>query len=582
MASVKKIAAQDFSRLHLFQVRNRKMCLDVNSARVIRLSGEAWRVLQALDAAAGCGHLPEEAAGDSFSEEAVAEIEERMEARSLFTDPIPYDPRLHPLPKVESAILNLTHICNLGCSYCFMEFPEVREHYGGSKSRMSMETAQAAVDFLHARSRRGATITFFGGEPLLEIELLKNTVIYGEAKYKGWFHWNVITNGTRLNEDARRFLDEYDVSVIVSLDGARQSHDKLRPYKGGKGSYDDIMGNLQHMQGREAGLKINVTFADPTADLLGAYDELRSQGLDAMRFEKAAMPSGSLLSLSPRKVDGVREALEEMAARYLEGLERGEQLRIDNFQDVVYRTNAGEPRRRGCDTGVGYLAIAADGTVYPCHKFIGNPRFAIGSVNGEFDASFGQAIWNRPVETRNVCSTCWARNHCGGYCVADNDMRAGDFFTPDPVTCDLIRATIERGIWVHEELRERAPAALVRLLGWKYLTPDETPERNPDAAVVSREPLVLELWDSRHELNWLASEVWELCDGARSVDQIVAEVQTSCPGAGGGMVDDDVRDLLTKLVGKGLVRTQASAVAMSERDGGRPVLHQIASAPAPS
>jgi len=556
---LKKIASQDFSRIHLFKVKARKFLIDIHSARIVRLSEPSWNLLN--DLANG------KALKDFSAPEASArEVWEYIDAGNLFTHSIPYDSRLHPLPLVESAILNLTHACNLDCSYCFMKFPNVKARYGESKIRMDYKTAKASLDFLHKHSRPKMSVNFFGGEPLLEFNLLRRIIDYGDEKYPGWFQWNITTNGTLLDRSVQQFLDARKVSVIVSLDGSKPTHDRLRRYKSGQSTYDDILRNVLRMRGREAGLKVNVTYAGSTADLLKAYRNLRSHGIGTLRFEKATLPPGHPLAVGQDKRAVIRSAFDEIATRYLEELQQGKGVRIDNLCDIIYRANAGEPRRRSCDMGCGYLAVAADGRIYPCHKMIGDMRFAIGEVTGTLDLSHGEMIWNRPAETRETCASCWARTYCGGCCVADNFLHnCGNFFTPDAVSCEIARDTIEIGIWLHEELREKCQEALSRLLGWKYLSQKDKPIRNPAVQIVSSGPLILQIWDSQHELDSLAATIWAACDGIRTVETITNEIQTIYRNRNPRMIGEDVHGILTKLVAKGLAVTGGSFGSVLEQ-----------------
>lgn len=569
MSAIESIRQQDFERIHLFQRRGRKLCLDVNSARVVRVSDAAWDLLSTLSrGAAGSGD------DRVHSQAAVDEVDARIAAGSFFTEPQAYDPSMDPLPVIDSAILNLTHRCNLGCAYCFMEFPEVKDHYGRSGTRMPWETAVASLAFLREHGRQGTTVTFFGGEPLLEFDLLRRIVEHAETAHAGWFRFNIISNGTLMSDEIRGFLDEHRVSMIVSLDGTRTAHNTHRPYKSGRGSYDDILKTVSALHDRPSGLKVNVTYTDSTADVQDSYEALRGMQVRTMRFEKAVVPPDDNLALAPDRVNRVGAAFGDMVAGLRDRLVAGDNVQVDNFTDILYRANAGQPRRRGCDVGVGYVAIAADGGVYPCHKFIGNLGFRAGDVWTGFDRAFGQQIWNRPVETRTACKTCWARHYCGGYCVADNHLRnSGDFFEPDPASCDIIRSTVEQGIWLHEELREQAPQALQRCLGWKHVEEGEALTRSPRARVVESarvrpeggqaadgEALTVDVGRATFRIGGVGRRVWALTAEPATMAGLCRAMVAEHPSVDRRLVEDDVRDIVTKFVTNGVLMTSASTV----------------------
>jgi uncharacterized protein len=547
-----RIREQDYSRVHLFEIKSRRLCLDVNSARVARISDEAWEILHDFKIGASV-------AASRVGERAAGEIVSRIDAGNLFTAPVPYEAALDPAPRLSSAVLNLTHRCNLGCKYCFMRFPEVRERYGDSRLRMSAETGVRGIDFLHDHSDRGMSVNFFGGEPLLEFSLLKELVEYASKSYPDWFTFSITTNGTLLTREVADFLVEHDIGSIVSLDGHETAHDLLRPYADGRGSYNDIVRNLRHVLRGTSSVKVNVTYAGPTGDVLRAYRALREIGVRTLRFEKAGLPAGDSLTLEGAGLHDVTASVSAIAECFLQDVMDRQDVQVDNFTDVIRRVNLGEPRRRGCDVGVGYLAIASDGSVYPCHKMIGNQKFILGSVYTRFDRSFWEEVWHRTAESRGTCDSCWAKWYCAGRCVADNHFRSGgDLFEPDPDSCEIIKATIENGIWLEEVLRDESPASLHRLLDWRYVDPSFRPWRNPEARLAGRDPFTLELRSGRHQLNGLARTVWELCDGVNTAETIADRVRSRYPEADVRLVGDDVAYTLSTLVARGLIISVAA------------------------
>jgi uncharacterized protein len=552
-----RIREQDYSRVHLFEIKSRRLCLDVNSARVARISDEAWEILRDFSN----GTSVEQVASRVKARQ-VGEIVSRIDAGNLFTAPAPYERALDPAPRLSSAVLNLTHRCNLGCRYCFMRFPDVRERYGDSRLRMSAETAFRSLDFLHDCSDPGMSVNFFGGEPLLEFSLMKELVEYATKKYPDWFVFSITTNGTLLTREVADFLIEHNIGSIVSLDGHQAAHDLLRPYADGRGSYEDIVRNIRRVLQGTSSVKVNVTYAGPTADVLRAYGALREMGVRVLRFEKAGLPAGDSLTLEGGDVHDVAASVSGIAEQFLRDVMDGEDVEVDNFTDVIKRANLGEPRRRGCDLGVGYLAIASDGSVYPCHKMIGNQEFLLGSVYTSFDRSLWEDVWHRTADSRGTCDSCWAKWYCAGRCVADNHFRSGgDLFQPDPDSCEIIKATIENGLWLEEELRSGSPASLHKLLDWRYVGQGSSPRRNPEVRTVSSDPFTLELWSGRHQFNGLARTVWELCDGVNTAAAIVDRVRRRYPEVDARLIGDDVGYTLSAMVSRGLIVSGAPGEA---------------------
>lgn len=339
------------------------------------------------------------------------------------------EPQTQPSP-VRYSALCVTHNCNLRCTYC----------YAGPKSKRSMspETARRSVDFLAEVSTDPCTITFFGGEPLTELALLRETVTYSEAEYGSRIQFRMSTNGTLLNPETMAFLRDHDIHFVLSLDGDEAQHDANRRFAGGRGSYAKIVKNLPDVFGfNPYTLAVSVVSPNTAQRVAAGVRHLFSRG-----FRYVLQTLDYSAAWERPHVDVLRDQYQELADFYAAALRKGEKIYYSPFDERI-KTWAQRPYGPGdlCDLANTQIAIAASGALYPCVQFIGedDPKDrenAIGDVFGGFSESRREFFIQENRAERESCRGCALSGRCATYCGCVNWRATGDLRTIPPIICE--------------------------------------------------------------------------------------------------------------------------------------------------
>lgn len=458
---------------HLFSLLGRHFWVDVASGAVHELDPLTHEVLAAAVAVADATgavsvaalvgrlaprHDPADVRG------VLAELAELCRQGLLFT---PDTGRPHPANAATPAVrlshlcLHVVHGCNLRCDYCFAGDGDY-----GKPETMAAATARAAVAFFaaHAGPYPELGLEFFGGEPLLNLEAIAAAVDAArrlEADLGRRFRFSISTNGTLFSAPVRRFLVEHDFDVVVSLDGRPEVHDARRRLAGDQGSYDRIVAGARAlaaaMRGGRLALRGVFTRHNPAfvADAL----HLADLGFASVSIEPVAgQPDGS--ALCPATAARAEAAYAELAQALVERLRAGQAA--PEFPPLGF--SPGQPLaysrcERGCGAGRSYLAVAPSGAVFPCHRFVHRPEFAIGRVSEGITAPAVQARFAEPhVQGKPACAGCWARYYCGGGCHANAVEAHGTILQPDPLECRLRLKRLEVAFWLQAEQADLAGA----------------------------------------------------------------------------------------------------------------------------
>jgi uncharacterized protein len=324
------------------------------------------------------------------------------------------DPPLHALS------LAIAQKCNLGCTYCYAQ----QGDFGGAAKNMTRETADQAVDLLVAGAEPGArlNLAFLGGEPLVNRATLHAVTRRGAelARSRGLrLTFSITTNGTLLTEADAAFFEEFGFAVTVSLDGPGEVHDRLRPYKGGKGSFDRVMSNVRRLLSLQRRMQVTarVTVTPKNLRLRDTLDEFLAAGFHSVGF--------SPLLRSPNGGDEMQaDSLEVMLGEMIDcgrKFERrsgaGERYAFANMVNAMREIERGTHRPYPCGAGAGYLGVSADGDLAACHRFVGDHEGAMGNLRDGVDRT-QQSAWlaGRHVHRQEPCRQCWARYLCGGGC----------------------------------------------------------------------------------------------------------------------------------------------------------------------
>ncbi len=443
--------------IHKFEQGGMYILLDVNSGAVHVIDRMTYELLDSFDGtnddeaiSAMAGRYPE-----NDLREVLGELHELIDAKQLFAPDIEVPMTFAAEGVVKSMCLMVAHDCNLRCGYCFAGTGE----YGGKRELMSREVGEAAVEYIieHSRGRKHCEIDFFGGEPLVNLPVVRHVTEYVRRREKETgkvFKLTLTTNGLSLHEEVRNWLNENHVSLVLSLDGRREIHDRMRPDAGGNGTYDRVLKNFKAMvesrEGKDYYLRGTYTKynLDFTADVLSMADE----GFDILSVEPVVAKDAPY-AIEEEDLPRVYEEYDRLTEAYLERYHAGKGFFFFHFNMDLSNGPCVAKRLSGCGAGHEYYAVAANGDLYPCHQFVGREGYRLGSVfegvtNKELPRYFREShVLNKPK-----CHDCWARFFCSGGCHANADLFHGDIREPYEVGCAIQKKRLECAIRVQAEL----------------------------------------------------------------------------------------------------------------------------------
>ncbi|HHY24675.1 MAG TPA: thioether cross-link-forming SCIFF peptide maturase, partial [Clostridiaceae bacterium] len=284
---------------------------------------------------------------------------------------------------IKALCLHVSHDCNLSCEYCFAS----KGDYKSGRSLMSKDVALKAVDYLVANSghRHNIEIDFFGGEPLMNFDVVKEVVAYGkelENKTGKKFHFTITTNGILLDKEKINFINKYMDNVVISIDGRKEVHDSIRCDRGGRGSYDRIVPLAQKLVNQRNGKDyfIRGTFTSKNLDFSKDVMHLSELGFREISVEPV-VGSGDKLFIQEQDVPVVLNEYEKLALEYLKWLQEGKDIRFYHFNINLYGGPCIYKRITSCGAGFEYFAVSPEGHLYPCHQFVGQKEFIMGDLN---------------------------------------------------------------------------------------------------------------------------------------------------------------------------------------------------------
>jgi uncharacterized protein len=478
---------------HAFERLGRHILFDVDTLHYYESTPVVHALVQALQAGTD---EPVRALRGCFPRRDVhAAMQQLRECGLLRPGPAPAGrarPRLRKRLGIRHLELMVTHACNMRCRYCYGSDDhdgwQGAEHlYGSSQAGMSWDTARKGVDFLFEASgpQKELSVIFFGGEPLLEFDLIKRVVAYVRAKERDTgkrVDFSLSSNGVNLSQEVVDFLVREDISCQVSIDGPATIHDQNRVLASGKGSYDSVMHGVRRLLDKRPGrVSARVTVAAGRVDLPKVADHLLNLGFGSIHAEPVI---GNACGLALKEADLAHfEQQTEHLAKYL--VRRVRDGRIFNFSNLVRHVRQirviDQRLAHYCGAARTYLALDQDGAFYPCHRFVGMPEYRMGDLEIGFDDRLQKRILGLTVDDRPGCKDCWARYLCGGGCWKHAVDVNGGLERPDEATsCRLIKHQIECAMAITGALRVEDK----ELLGDAYARHEE-PYKLPDTGSTS-------------------------------------------------------------------------------------------------
>jgi uncharacterized protein len=368
---------------------------------------------------------------------------------------------------LKTLVLHLTEACNLGCVYCYHA---QKEQTTKKKGWMTSEVAQKAIGFLfdQSGSLQHVTVVFFGGEPLLNFDLLTATVRYAKEearKRNKEVDFALTTNGTLLTQEVIRFLHANRIGVTVSIDGHEEAHDQNRSYPDGSPSYKVIAPKIQDLiqQANARPVVARVTLAGDPEGVPQILNHLLALGFSEVGFGPVTTDDPSF-QLDWGRMDLLLGQFKELAERFLSTALAGEFMGFSNLIDLLVSLHEGDIKHHSCGAGLGLFSVAPDGGLYLCQRFTGEEPFRMGDV---FEGLHHQrvAFFRRQadIQQRGECRRCWVRNMCAGGCYHEAWIREGSYLDPNSHYCEWIKRWVEIGLDAYGRLALTCPDYLDRL-----------------------------------------------------------------------------------------------------------------------
>ena len=391
--------------------------------------------------------------------EAIDEIQTLIDSEMLFTEDVYED--LVPAfknrnPVVKAICLHVAHDCNLACSYCFAEEGE----YHGPRGLMSTEVGKAAIDYLvkNSANRHNLEVDFFGGEPLMNFDVVMELVEYArsiEKEANKNFRFTITTNGVLLDDAKQKYINENMYNVVLSLDGRKEVNDHVRKTHKGTGSYDLITPKFQKMaeSRNQENYYVRGTFTRYNLDFAKDVLHLADLGFKQISVEPVVAPLDMPYALQEEDIPGLCAEYEVLAKEMIKRNGQDNDFNFFHYNIDLAQGPCAHKRLAGCGSGTEYLAVTPEGDLYPCHQFVGMEEFKMGDIHtGVVTKELQKEFEQCNVYSKPKCKDCWAKFYCSGGCVANSYNFHQDMHDVYDIGCELQRKRVECAIGIQAEL----------------------------------------------------------------------------------------------------------------------------------
>ena len=451
--------------VHKYKLNGYNIALDVNSGAVHILDDISYDILDILN--------------DSINKEINNNILEKLELKYNKNDIIESYNELYNLYKnnqlfskdeyepftkmlenspIKAMCLNVAHDCNLRCEYCFAS----KGDFGQGRMLMPFEVGKKAIDFLIENSgdRHNLEVDFFGGEPLMNFDVVKHIVDYArsiEKKFNKNFRFTITTNGLLLTDDKIEYINREMSNVVLSLDGRKEINDLLRITPNSKGSYDTIVPKYQKLVESKGDKDYYVrgTFTKNNLDFTKDVLHMADLGFEQLSIEPVVSDEKLEFSIKESDLSRVFEEYENLAKVIIDKRKNKEFFNFFHFMIDLNQGPCAIKRLRGCGCGNEYIAITPTGDIFPCHQFVGNDEWKMGNLfDNNFNTKIKDTFSKTTVYTTSNCKNCWAKFYCSGGCNANNLQYENNIFTPHSISCELEKKRLECAIMIQAALTE--------------------------------------------------------------------------------------------------------------------------------
>ena len=441
--------------IHKFKAKDLNIVMDVNSGGVHLVDDVTYDVLDDVlpPFEKECPSEVIEKLSDRYSEEEIKEAYEEIcelyEGKTLFSDDIYGDyANTAVMSPIKAMCLHIAHDCNLRCKYCFASTGD----FGTGRKLMPFETGKAAIDFLLEKSvgRENLEVDFFGGEPLMNFQVVKDIVEYARSKEEEFgkhFKFTITTNGMLLNDENIDYINKEMYNVVLSIDGRKEVNDRMRTRVDGSGSYDKILPNFQKLvqkRGNDKEYYVRGTYTKYNLDFADDVMHLYEAGFDQISVEPVMEDPKVEYALTEEDLDTIYQEYDRLTDKIMEIKKKGEFINFFHFMIDLDQGPCVVKRLRGCGSGNEYVSITPDGDIYPCHQFVGHEEYKMGNLEeGTFNEEIKKEFAGCHVYSKPACQDCWAKFYCSGGCNANNYIYNGDIHKAYELSCKIQRKRLE-------------------------------------------------------------------------------------------------------------------------------------------
>lgn len=443
--------------IHKYKLNGYNIVLDVNSSAVHVVDDLAYDI---LDLSVN-DHLIDKLTDTKYKklakynkhdiDETLSELKKLQTQKKLFSEDT-YESLAEKMidAPIKSMCLNVSHDCNLRCDYCFA----AKGNFGGKRMLMPLEVGKKAIDFMIAHSgfRHNLELDFFGGEPLMNFNTVKEIVSYARKREKLHnknFRFTITTNGLLLDNEKIKYINQEMSNVVLSLDGRKEINDRLRITPNGKGSYDTIVPKYQKLVSTRGDKDYYVrgTFTKYNKDFLKDILKMRDLGFTQLSIEPVVSDPKLPYSIKDDDLEDIYREYEHLAIELLK--DENKKLNFFHFMIDIDGGPCAIKRLRGCSCGNEYISVTPTGDIYPCHQFVGDEKWLMGNVMSDtIDMSIKDKFVHTNVYCKEECKKCWAKFYCSGGCNANNYHYEGNVLKPHKISCALEKKRLECAIMI--------------------------------------------------------------------------------------------------------------------------------------
>ncbi len=444
--------------VHTFSINGINIAVDVYSGAIHILDDEAYSFLKKHED----GEIfknPSLAEGLTETEKAVYD-----ELYELYKDELLFCPDVYKVyadnwqknSVVKALCLHIAHDCNLRCKYCFADTGAFHR----KRDMMSPEVGKAAIDFVikNSGARKNIEVDFFGGEPLMNFDTVKEIVEYADkagAENGKNFRYTITTNGLLLDDEKLAYINEHMSNIVLSIDGRKEINDKMRVTEGGKGCYDVILPKfIKTAESRnQDNYYVRGTFTANNLDFAQDVIHLADLGFKQISVEPVVESPDKPYAIADEHLEQVYAEYERLANEYVKRRKEGEPFNFFHFMLDIEASPCAIKRLSGCGAGHEYVAITPNGDIYPCHQLAEDENYKMGNVfDGELDGKLKNMFESNNIYTKPECEKCWAKFYCSGGCPANALKFNGDITKPYKIGCDMQRKRFECAIYAAASL----------------------------------------------------------------------------------------------------------------------------------